>query len=406
MESLSKLISELPADYQEDCFKYGAIKRARGVSCPEDLMKIAMFHLHNATSLLEASETAKRTKLGELSDVALMKRLEQCNDWFKVINGKLVTQALVEYQKPSWMEEYDVLAVDASNVLTIGSCKKLYKFHYLMNIFGMNHVQHVITDHKVGEKLSNFEFNPKHLIFGDRIYTTINGIEHCENCGAKFVLRMKKNSFTIRDESGNPIDLVQAVNNAGDAAAVDINGFVTTQSGKKIAVRVCARRKDSKGIEDTRKRLKRLESKKQLNISTETKVFNEYIVVVTNLDESVSADEVLEAYRLRWQIEIYFKRLKTILDIGNLPKRREKGAMAWLNGKLMIALLIEIVIAKHSSSLMNVTDRSIWRETQLLSLWLKTGFCDEKVFFGEFAETQMNLCVEKRRKRKSLQLQC
>jgi transposase len=70
--------------------------------------------------------------------------------------------------------------------------------------------------------------------------------------------------------------------------------------------------------------------------------------LVTNLNESVSTDDVLETYRLRWQVEIYFKRLKSIMDFGELPKRKENSIISWLNGKMMIALLIEIIIAKAS----------------------------------------------------------
>jgi len=81
-------------------------------------------------------------------------------------------------------------------------------------------------------------------------------------------------------------------------------------------------------------------------ISDEAKVFNEYIVVVTNLNEDIPAEEILEAYRLRWQVEIYFKRLKSILDFGELPKRRIDSVIAWLNGKMMIALLIEVLLSK------------------------------------------------------------
>jgi IS4 transposase len=50
-------------------------------------------------------------------------------------------------------------------------------------------------------------------------------------------------------------------------------------------------------------------------------LFNEFIVVATSLTSSVSAEEVLETYRRRWQVEIHFKRLKSILDMGDLPKK-------------------------------------------------------------------------------------
>jgi hypothetical protein len=78
--------------------------------------------------------------------------------------------------------------------------------------------------------------------------------------------------------------------------------------------------------------------------------FNEYVVVVTPLPDSVTADEVLETYRRRWQVGIRFKRLKSILDFGDLPKKNPAASEAWLNGKITAALLIEAFIAKASFS--------------------------------------------------------
>jgi len=131
---------------------------------------------------------------------------------------------------------------------------------------------------------------------------------------------------------------------------VDARAFATNRNGDKVPIRICAKQKDPDAIVRTQKKLKRKESKKQFKMSDEAKVFNEYIVVVTNLSDDISAKNILEAYRLRWQVEIYFKRLKSILDFGELPKRRPDSVIAWLNGKLMIALLVEILLSKASFS--------------------------------------------------------
>ena len=64
--------------------------------------------------------------------------------------------------------------------------------------------------------------------------------------------------------------------------------------------------------------------------------------------ENAITEQILELYRWRWQVELYFKRLKSILDFGELPKKRPKSVFAWLNGKIMIAILIEKLIGKKS----------------------------------------------------------
>ena len=69
-----------------------------------------------------------------------------------------------------------------------------------------------------------------------------------------------------------------------------------------------------------------------------------YIVVLTTLSD-VSAHQILELYRQRWQIELAFKRLKSLLHLGHLKKTDPVGAKAWLQGKLFVAALIETIIA-------------------------------------------------------------
>ncbi|WP_277751915.1 transposase [Dankookia rubra] len=66
-----------------------------------------------------------------------------------------------------------------------------------------------------------------------------------------------------------------------------------------------------------------------------------YLMLVTSLPAEVPAADVLEAYRLRWQVELAFKRLKSLLGIGRLPVRSEALARSWLFAHLIMALLIE-----------------------------------------------------------------
>lgn len=345
MKSIAGLMQQLPEGYAAISKEKGAIKRRRGVACAEDLMMLALFHLHNGCTLVEISEIARLTKLGAMSDVAFMKRFEQCGDWFKAINEMLVSQATIHYSKPSWMEGLNVLALDASDVTEKGNSGRTYRLHYVLDIFRMVSVQHKITTNDVGESLCNFVFGENDFIMADRAYSSINGILHCEKSKTKYLLRMRKRSFTVRDARGASIDLVSRLLELKGDDTLDIAAYATNCSGDKALVRICAKKKAPESIEMSRQKIKRKESKKHINYSDDAIMFNDYIVLITNIDESVSAESILQAYRLRWQVEIHFKRLKSILNYGELPKRREASSIAWLNGKIMIALLIEKMIS-------------------------------------------------------------
>ena len=85
---------------------------------------------------------------------------------------------------------------------------------------------------------------------------------------------------------------------------------------------------------------KRLAEKRGKVVSPETWQYAQYVLVFTTLSStSATARQVLECYRLRWQVELTFKRLKSIAQLGHVPKHDDQSSRAWLYGKLFVALL-------------------------------------------------------------------
>jgi transposase len=208
-----------------------------------------------------------------------------------------------------------------------------------------------ITSNSVGEHLRNYELTEGDLVIADRIYSSISGIEYCLERKSQYLIRMRTNSFKPYNAQGTPLDFLEMMTGQESGEMkVYAKKERGDDKGKLIPVRICFKRKSEEALENTRKKLKKKESKKQKSISPAAYTFNEYIVLATSLDDSISANEILELYRYRWQAELYFKRLKSILDYGEMPKKSEKSIFAWLNGKLMIALLIESMMGKADFS--------------------------------------------------------
>ena len=158
-------------------------------------------------------------------------------------------------------------------------------------------------------------------------------------------MRLRTNCFKIYDDNGKMLEWLPHFSGLEDGQSKDFTAFVKLPNKTLQKVRICVKRKNKEHIDSTRKKLKRKESKNQCKIKEETYKFNEFIVLVTSLGDEISANDILETYRYRWQIETFFKRLKSIMDFGELPKKREKSSLAWLNGKLMVSLLMEILIS-------------------------------------------------------------
>jgi len=345
MPTVAQLLPLLGSEYEAKCVEFNIMQRKRKVEAPADLMLLCLLHLINGCSLVNISEIARLSNIADISDVAFMKKFALCGEWFEWITSQIVTQELTNYTKPPYLSAYRPIAVDASDVVEKGRSGETYRLHYAIDIFSLQSRAYKITKEAVGESLTNFEFEEGDLVMGDRVYGTITGILHCLNCGADYILRLRSKCFNMYDIDGNKIDVLSELKDLKYEESAEFTGYIHSAKAGDIPVRVCARRKDKEACEKARKQMARKESRKQRTFSDEAKKLDEYIVVVTSLPQSVSADSILETYRYRWQIENLFKRLKSIMNFGDLPKKSEASSLSWLKGKLMVALLMEMLIS-------------------------------------------------------------
>lgn len=70
----------------------------------------------------------------------------------------------------------------------------------------------------------------------------------------------------------------------------------------------------------------------------------DYVLILTTLsDAAADAAEILELYRLRWQIDIAFKRLKSLIQIDELRAFDPDLAQTYLSAKLLGAVLVDAI---------------------------------------------------------------
>jgi hypothetical protein len=62
---------------------------------------------------------------------------------------------------------------------------------------------------------------------------------------------------------------------------------------------------------------------------------------------------ILGLYRLRWQIELLFKRLKSLLHLDALPSREGPTAKSWMLARLIAAALAQRLVPENLERLCN-----------------------------------------------------
>jgi IS4 transposase len=207
-----------------------------------------------------------------------------------------------------------------------------------------------LTDVKGGESLERFAFRPGEIVVADRGYAHRAGLAHLAHAGAFFVVRMPWSNVPLEDEQGRRIDIPQALETLADAEPGEFAARFRGPDGELIAARLVAIRKSEPAAERARQKAI-AERRKHGAVDVRTLLSAGYVFVLTNLPAEISAASVLELYRLRWQIEMKFKTLKSVLHLGRLPARSEALARVYLLAKLLVAVIIDdLVYAAESFS--------------------------------------------------------
>jgi hypothetical protein len=179
------------------------------------------------------------------------------------------------------------------------------------------------------------------LILADAGYCTIPGIQSVTSYGGDVLVRLNPQSLPLVAGTGRTFDLLSRLQGLSKAGAV--GKWKVTLPGTAIQGRVCALRKSEEAIRQAHRRIQRRASKKQIKTKPETWEYAKYVAVFTT-DLSTLPETILEWYRVRWQIELTFKRLKSLAQLGHLPKYDAQSSRAWLYGKLFVALLTQKLI--------------------------------------------------------------
>ena len=313
----------------------------RGFDSLNDLLRTLLLHVGKGYSLRETVVRAKAAGMAQVSDVALMKRLQKAEGWLRHLCLSLLQES--GWEMPAETRGYNMRALDGTLVKEPGRSGSLWRIHYSIRIpsLACDHLElTAVKGVGSGESLERFAASPGDLVLADRGFCRPGGIETLHRQGAAVMVRLNSSALPLWNEQGSRFALSEQISqlqetNIGREWPVWVQG---TQ--ERIAGRLCALRKSAEAAERARRRIARKVQQGGPKPKPETLQYAGYVMVFTTVPaRHFSTAEVLEWYRVRWQIELVFKRLKSLAELGALPKHDDHSARAWLYGKLLIALL-------------------------------------------------------------------
>ena len=84
------LLTFLPPEWERKAKELGALIRCRKFNNAQVLLRILLIHLAEGCSLRETAVRARQGGLADVSDVAIMDRLRQSEEWFRWMNSELM----------------------------------------------------------------------------------------------------------------------------------------------------------------------------------------------------------------------------------------------------------------------------------------------------------------------------
>ena len=335
----------LPANWREIAEASKVLKGQRKDKAPETLLRVLMLHLMCGYSLRETSAIAAEAGIAFLSDVALLKRLRKSADMFRL----LCSEMFCKFENNENFTDYRIRLIDGTIIKEPGQFGTQWRLHYSFLLPEMSCDSFKLTKATgpgTGEGLEQFEVKPNDIILADRGFCRFNCFNHVARSGGFSCVRWNSGALPLYNADGSAFDiqhLFKALTTEGMCG--EANVFIRGDApGETLPCRVCVIRKNDESAGRARRILWREAAKKHITPTQLSLLACDFIVLVTTLPpDRFDLRAVLELYRLRWQVELVFKRFKSIARIGALPKYTDSSAEAWLYGKMFVTLLVERV---------------------------------------------------------------
>jgi len=343
IDQFACLLARLPPHIDLDALGRStkAFQRPRGVRSATDLFRLALAWGPGGYSMQRVAAWAGEQGIAVLTEDALVQRLHAAGPFLEE-----VCQELLGGVEPSPVWHGRVLRIADSSSLSAPASKGTdWRVHgvYDLGRGGFSHLE--VTNRHGGEALDRGEAVAGEIRIADRGYANAQAWQRflqSRDVRTDFIVRMRWNSIRLNDASGKRFDLVGwLASRPHDGALHEV--AVWAQSGKHqapIALRLVARRKTDEAIAAEHARQRRRASRNQQTLDPRSLVAAEYLVLATSLaPQDFPAADLLAVYRLRWQIELAFKRLKSLLHIDKLRTKTAAGTRCWLYAHLIVALL-------------------------------------------------------------------
>jgi hypothetical protein len=333
----------------------GALVRRRQIRDGSQVLRLALGYAATGQSLRSTAAWSSSALGVTLSDVAVLQRLRDCGDMLSAVVSRLLSLS-TQWAAPSalWRGP-PIRLVDGSMFAGPGKRGGQHRLHASYDPGTGRFDVLNLTAVKVGERLSQARVEPGAIAVADRNYAKTKALRELADNKAFFLVRAGISAMKmIYDKTGERLTAQDVIVALGEAEAVEI--AVTLQEAKPkkrdraslrpepLKTRIVIVRASEAVAARERARIERSRSKHGVTPREDTKAMAGLIMFATNLPpEDWPIERLILLYRLRWQIELAFKILKSIFGMRAVPAKDPALARTWILANLAAALLADLL---------------------------------------------------------------
>jgi DDE family transposase len=330
------LIGFLPADIENLAVCTGALVRRREIRTATDLVRLALVYGDDDASLRGVSAWAKECGIGCLSDQAVLKRLRSSVGLLR----ELCSRMLSDYAPKRAKGDLRFVLVDSTTICRRRSTGTDFRVHvnYVANDCAFAGME--LTRSDGGEGIDRLPCGQGDVLVADQGYPSRARLAEVRSRDAHFIVRFHPANLPLQDSSGLRINSLSLCQDLQIGQTLDLPiSSVPTKDTPAISGRLVAVRKTD---EAAARQLERSRKNSGKEPSPETQLAAKYILLFTSLSlDQADTHTILDAYRLRWQVEMAFKRAKGIVSLGETAAKDLDLCEAKILAKLLLLLLIQ-----------------------------------------------------------------
>ena len=321
-----------------------AFLRPREITNAVDLLRLILAYCLGDRGLRSTAAWATSVGLVDISSVAVLYRLRQCGDWLAMLVGQTLAAAAPKASHGRMIRIIDATTVP-KKAADARKKNEVWRIHSAFDLPQERFGHFELTDQQAGETLDRIPAVAGEIRLADRAYLQPDRMASLIDAGADVVIRAGWKSARWLDGEGNALDLVAELRKASACGLIDRPIWLKRKHGAPLAMRLVAVKKPAQAAAEARRKARRAAQRGGHQLSKQTLDAADWVILVTSLEpKDFPTADVLALYRLRWRIELGFKRLKSLIGLKGPPGTDQRSARPHVLAHLLTILLLEPLV--------------------------------------------------------------